>query len=71
MPDARPETMIHEMGHAALLRHYQKYEMSSHNIMSYAPDRSEFVPLQVSKILKSYYVQGNAPEDGWQNFDFG
>jgi hypothetical protein len=69
-PDARPETMIHEMGHAALLKHYQKYEMSSHNIMSYAPDRSEFQPLQVSKILKSYYVQGNAPEAGWQNFDF-
>lgn len=67
----RPETLIHELGHCALLKHYQKYEPTSTNIMSYGKDRSEFVPNQISKIFGSYFVTGEAPESGWQNFDFG
>jgi hypothetical protein len=65
-----PETMIHEMGHAALLKHYNKYDMNSRNIMSWGKNKSEFLPTQISKIWNSYYVTGNSPEAGWQNFDF-
>jgi hypothetical protein len=69
-PDARPETMIHEIGHAAMLKHYQKYEQTSHNIMSYGTDRYEFLPTQIDQLRSGYFVLGGPPAAGWQNFDY-
>jgi hypothetical protein len=56
------------MGHAALLKHHDKYNPNSTNVMSFSKTASDLLPIQVSKIWRAYYAHGDAPEKGWEDF---
>jgi hypothetical protein len=61
-------TIAHELGHAALLKHRDKYNKQSPNVMSYNGDATEFDQRQYTDICDAYFVNGSAPRQGWQDF---